>query len=432
MNRVKKHTTVILLIIVIFTLVIPTQAIAASIGDHELSSQGALVMDFETGHVLFSYEPNVQRPPASMIKILSAYVAYDAVKAGELSLDTVTLVSAGASALSSDDTWSNVPLPEGYAITIRELLDVIMIRSACGATVVLAEAVSGSEAAFMERMVGKAAELGVEVTVYDSWGGSPYNRISPLGLAILTRALISDYPEVLEVTKKPRITFRGVTYNSTNLILYDYPGVDGFKTGYTSPAGYCFIGTALRDGRRIITITMGSTISSRYPDTIAMLDFGFKFADRIIDEYNRSKRAAPSSASLMLNGEPRPIAAYLIDNEHYFMLRDLAYLLSDTEKRFDITSYDAATRTVLMESGVPYSSIRGDEMSAFSDYKQYSPSKCEIFLDGGLCTSTVYMIDGSNFFRFRDIGILLDFFIDWEAETRTVIIDTSTGYVYNQ
>jgi len=426
MKRGGKQIATTLIVVFLITFIAPLNAAAASIGEYELSSKGAVVMDFDTGIILFRHAENVRRVPASTIKILAVYVVFDAIKRGEISLDTVTKISSGTSEFSYDRTWSNVPLPEGSSVKIRELLDVVLVRSACAATVALGEALCGSEAALMTRMREKAASLGVEVRIYDSWGGSPNNSISPLGLATLTRGLIMDHPEVLNITSKRNVTFMGATYGTSNLLLGDYRGLDGFKTGYTDPAGYCFIGTAKRDGRRIITVTMGSTLQQRYPDTRAMLDYGFAVADSVIDEYNKVGKALPSTANLIINGDEMPLTAYLIDDAHFFKLRDVALLLSGTEKSFGV-SWDAASGTGMIISGLPYIS-EGGELSPVSDARPYSPTNTKIYVNGILCEFEIYLIDDNNYFKLRDLAEIFDFSAIWIGETRTVIIDTSEGY----
>ena len=415
------------IIMIVLSAAVPLYAQAVMLGDHELSSQGAIVIDFETGVVLFSHAENTRRVPASTIKILTVLVIYDAIRAGLATLDTLVEISAAASEFSYDRTWSNVPLEEGAFFTIHDLLEVVLVRSACAAAVALGEAVFGSERALIRRMTDKAVSLGLQVSIHDSWGGSPDNRISARGLAVITRALITDHPEVLSITAKRNITFNGVTYGTSNLLLGQYPGLDGFKTGFTNPAGYCFIGTALRNGRRIITVTMGSSLQSRYPDTRAMLDYGFAVADKKIDEFFNIKRAHPSGANLVINGTEKPLTAYLIDDYHYFKLRDVAFLLNGTEKQFGVL-WDAATGTGVLTSGPAYESV-GGELASVADSRLYIRSNTKIIINEVLCAFEIYLIDDNNYFRLRDLAELFNFSAVWIGETGTVLIDTSAGYV---
>ena len=439
-RRISKPTAFIIIVLMLAGASTPLAA-AVNLNGHELSSQGAIVIDFDTGTELFTLNSDVHRVPASTIKVLAVLAVYDAIKAGKSGLNSKSSISAGVAAFSTDRTWSNVPLAEGSSYTVQELLEVVMIRSACAATVALGEAVFGSEKLLITRMQEIAADLGVPVKIHDSWGGSPNNMISPAGLAIITRKLIMEYPEVLNITSKRTVTFNGASFGTSNLLLGEYEGLDGFKTGFTNPAGYCFIGTAVRDGRRLISVTMGSTLTSRYPDTRAMLDYGFSVADGMIVVPEPPElpeppanpetpiyefRAEPSAANLIINGEVMPLPAYLIDDYHYFKLRDVAYLLNGTEKQFGV-SYDAVTSTGILISGLPYES-EGGELNDIENSRPYARSNTIIIINGYLCDFEIYIIDDNNYFRLRDLAELFDFSAVWIDETRTVVIETVYGW----
>lgn len=424
MKKPTKRIAFIIAIIITFSLIVPLNAEAALVGETEISSQAAIVLDCETGVVLYTYNPDALRVPASLTKLLAVYVIYDAARAGEIKLDSATKISRSASEFSRNLEYSNVPLTEGASIELNKLLEVVLIRSACAATVALGEALCGSEAAFVARMNQKAALLGIEGRFYDCYGGSPDNRISARGLAVLSRTLINDFPEILKISSKKNVTFNGVTYNSSNLLLGQYTGLDGLKTGYTVPAGYCFVGTALRAGRRIIAVTMGSTLESRYPDTRALLDYGFAVADRIIAEYNSAigGTAVPSTANLVVNGVTAPLIAYVIDDLHYFKLRDIAFLLSGTQKQFEVT-WNSADKTAGIKSGFPYTIIGGEMSAAAAGPRQYIPTTSKIYYNNEARSLEVYLIDNSNYFKLRDLADLIGFEVDWIQETHTVIIN---------
>jgi D-alanyl-D-alanine carboxypeptidase len=404
-----------------------------------------------------------------MIKMVAAHVVYDAIKAGDVRMGSTTRISAEASAFSFDRQYSNIRMAAGASVTIRQLLEFIIVRSACAATVALGEAVFGSEGAMVRRMNEKAAQLGVDAVFHDSWGGSPDNSITPLGMAQMTRALIEDHPEVLDIATMRSVTYQGTVYNNTNQMLGEYRGLDGLKTGFTTPAGYCFIGTAQRDGRRVIVVTMGSTLPLRFSDTRILLDYGFAVADRKIAEYEQQQQeqeneqeyeneqeneqenedgqenesengqengqgldapiAHPSSANLILDGLAMPLPAYLIEGAHYFRLRDVAYLLSGTAKQFGIVSWDPETSTAILLSGLHYDVGEGG-LIELDGPRPYAPTSSIIFFDGVECDFEIYLIDGFNYFKLRDLAILMDFFVYWIDATRTVIIETSVGYEY--
>ena len=302
-------------------------AATVSVGTELISSEAALVIDFSTGLVIYEYNADELRVPASMAKMAAVYVIFDAIRDGHVNYETRVEISESLSVFSYSRAFSNVPMPEESSFTIRELLDVVIVRSASAATVALGEAIFGSEDALVEKMNEKAIQLGIEATFRDSWGRSPNNRISARGMAELTRALMLEYPEVLDITSKREVMFNERTYRSTNLLLGEYEGVDGFKTGFTNPAGWCFAGTATQDGRRLITITMGSTYGYRFPDTRILLDYGFENYNTVIADHFRSA-ILPLNFPQFANTTLVPILTYDIKDTQYLKLRELAIALN--------------------------------------------------------------------------------------------------------
>jgi D-alanyl-D-alanine carboxypeptidase (penicillin-binding protein 5/6) len=435
MKRLKKPATAFVAAIIALTLFLPlsagatagTTAGATQESEIEISARGAVVIDFETGIALFGVNEAVQRVPASMVKMVAVHVIYDAIRDGRVTFDTRISIRPETSLFSRDMTWSNVPLDEDETYSVRELLEVVIVRSACAATVALGEGIFGSERAFVQQMNAKARELNIRATFADSWGGSPDNRISPLAMAWMASALIRDYPEVLEITSMPTVSFRGSTpLLNSNHLLTRYPGADGMKTGFTSAAGRCLIGTAVRNGRRLITVTMGNSMETRYPDTETLLDFGFANAERIIAE-RLGGTVSPSAANLEVNGVSRPLSAYNIGGYHYFKLRDVAYLLNGTQRQFEVI-WNETNRTIHIENGQPYTPVGGELDIAAGTARRYSPTSSRIFIDGEEIGFDAFFIDGNNYFRLRDIAPIIDFSVEWIDETRTVIIDTSVGY----
>lgn len=269
----KRILSVVLVLILIFS------STASAV---DITSKGAYVMDYYTGEELFSLNPDVARPAASMTKVISLYVVFDAIKNGEISLGTETKISERVYKLAADNEYAGA-LAEDYNITYRvdELIEVALIHSACDATLLLAEVVSGSEQEFVNRMNEKASNMGLNAFFYDSTGIKD-NMITPRSMAILAASIINDYPEILTITSKPSISFRGKTYKNTNKLLGTYPGVDGLKTGTTDSAGYCFCATSAQGGDRVIAVTMASkTANIRFTDVSKMFDYAFtKLSDK--------------------------------------------------------------------------------------------------------------------------------------------------------
>lgn len=276
-----------------------TKADAAPAADLQLAAKSAILLEASTGKVLYSMNPDVPLPPASMSKMMAEYLVLEAVKQKKISWDEKVPVSEYAFYVARISDTSGVYLNLGESFTVRELYNAMAVVSANDATVLLAEKIAGSEANFVQMMNKKAAEFGMKNTSFVTSSGLPANELGPYSVqtdqvenlmsardsAILARNLIRDFPEALEVSKIPRFTFRPGSKNelkmaNNNWMLPDlpnyYPGVDGLKTGYTQAAGYCFTGTVVRDNMRLISVVMGTdSKTKRFVETNKLFDYGF-------------------------------------------------------------------------------------------------------------------------------------------------------------
>ncbi|RNB56136.1 D-alanyl-D-alanine carboxypeptidase [Brevibacillus gelatini] len=276
-----------------------TKADAAPAADLQLAAKSAILVEASTGKVLYSMNPDVPLPPASMSKMMAEYLVLEAVKQKKISWDEKVPVSEYAFYVARISDTSGVYLNLGESFTVRELYNAMAVVSANDATVLLAEKIAGSEANFVQMMNKKAAEFGMKNTSFVTSSGLPANELGPYSVqtdqvenlmsardsAILARNLIRDFPEALEVSKIPRFTFRPGSKNelkmaNNNWMLPDlpnyYPGVDGLKTGYTQAAGNCFTGTAVRDNMRLISVVMGTdSKTKRFVETKKLYDYGF-------------------------------------------------------------------------------------------------------------------------------------------------------------
>lgn len=172
-----------------------------------------------------------------------------------------------------------MPLTAGSSVSVDTLLRLIMIPSASASCIVMAEYISGSEAAFVQRMNETAQRLGMTAE-YENCHGAHVHYLTARSQAILVRAFIDRFPQILNYTSLTGVTFNGKWYPNTNKLLpgldYAYDGVDGFKTGTISAAGYCLSATAVKNGRRIISVVMKSSNDrTRHTDSAALLDYGF-------------------------------------------------------------------------------------------------------------------------------------------------------------
>ena len=270
-----------LLLVCLFSigLVCPAQAAGLPI-----QAASAVVMDYQTGEILYAKDPDTARVPASMTKVMTSYIMYEEMAQGNLQKKTdLVTISPTVSRISRDASYPQlVPLVSGAQYTIEELLNLIMIPSASASCIAIAEHISGSEQAFVARMNQTAKSLGLNAR-YTNCHGARINYISARSMAVLIRLFIQQYPDILTYTNKSSYNFRGRTYHNTNRLLSSMPyaGADGFKTGTISAAGYCVATTASRNNRRMISIVMKSTSTSqRFVDSKILLDYGFAEAAR--------------------------------------------------------------------------------------------------------------------------------------------------------
>ncbi len=269
----KRLLSMFLAFVMVTVLALPAGAVKLNI-----HASSAVVMDHQTGEILYAKDPDTARVPASMTKVLTAYIMYQEMERGNLSKTDLVTISPHVAAISRDSSYPQpVPLVAGGTYSVDELLNLIMIPSASASCIAIAEHISGSEQAFVKRMNETAKSFGMDATYYNSHGAR-INYITARSMAILVRKFIQDYPDILNYTRKSSYNFRGRTYGNTNHLLDTmyYEGADGFKTGTIAAAGYCVATTATRNNRRIISIVMkSSSTSQRFVDSKILLDHGF-------------------------------------------------------------------------------------------------------------------------------------------------------------
>ena len=265
----------------LFALLLTSTVVAATPPTPpNITADSAIVMDYDTGEVLYEKDADTMRVPASMTKVMTAYIIFEELEAGNLTLDTMVPVSnTNADRSRSSSYPAMVPLPYGKSQSVDTLLKLILIPSASASCIVMADYISGSEAAFVQRMNETAKRLGMTAE-YENSHGAHVHYLTARSQAILVREFISRFPQVLEYTSMTGVTFNGKYYPNTNKLLpgldYAYDGVDGFKTGTISAAGYCLSATAVKNGRRIISVVMhADDDKTRHTDTTALLDYGF-------------------------------------------------------------------------------------------------------------------------------------------------------------
>lgn len=250
----------------------------ASFGQGLAAPYAALVMDARSGKVIFSENADARLNPASLTKMMTLYIVFEAIKRGEISLDTVVRISKKA----ASEPPSKLGLQPGQKIKLRYLVRAAAVKSANDAATALAEAVSGSEAAFARRMNRTAKALGMTRTTFkNAHGLTESGHLSTArDMTLLGRSLLYDYPEYYNLFSRRTVDAGVRSVNHTNKRFLDaYPGADGIKTGYTSAAGFNLVASAERGNERIIaTMFGGRSTAQRNAKVAELMDLGFRRA----------------------------------------------------------------------------------------------------------------------------------------------------------
>ena len=241
-----------------------------------LPCRAAMLIDQTSGTVLYEMNADQTMPIASITKVMTLLLTFEAVHAGRLTMDTAVPVSEHAYHMGGSQIW----LEPGEQFTLDEMLKAICVSSANDAAVAVAELVGGSEPAFVQQMNARAAELGMEHTTFrNACGLDTEGHLSTArDVAIMSRTILNTCPEVLHYTGIWTDTLRGGATQlvNTNKLLKRYNGITGLKTGTTSGAGVCISASATRDGLDLIAVVLGSLSSSeRFTAATTLLDYGF-------------------------------------------------------------------------------------------------------------------------------------------------------------
>lgn len=268
----------------------------------EVDAEASITVDYETGQILQG--DNIDEPLgiASITKMIVEYIVFEEIEEGNISWDSKIKISDYAYDVSQNYILSNVPLRKGEEYTLEELYHAMAIYSANGATVAIAETISGTEADFVDRMKETVESFGIDdAKIYNATGlNNSYlneniypesatddeNSMSARSIAIIANKIIGKYPEVLDTASIPEEVFREGTDDEIEMknwnwmlegLLLEKPGVDGLKTGTTDFAGATFTGTATKEDRRIITVVLNSREdrATRFRETAKLMDYGF-------------------------------------------------------------------------------------------------------------------------------------------------------------
>ena len=284
-SKILSRPTAILVVALLLIVLLLHAAPRASAEDSSPTSAPiAILMCYDSGEILFERNMEQRWIPASMTKIMTAFIVYQEIEAGNLTLDTEITVGEEAARFSAGRRAHgiNLPMREGQAVTVETLLRLVLITSDNTSCVVFAEHIAGSEEAFVERMNETAARLGMYGYFTTSHGAS-INHTNAYSIALLIREFISRFPDVLRITVMPSVSFGGRTYNSTNHLVRGtvFEGADGFKTGSLRQARWNHSTTAERDGKRLIAVVMGTpSNSARQRQSRLLLSYGFELMEQ--------------------------------------------------------------------------------------------------------------------------------------------------------
>lgn len=292
MKKEKKRVLSLLMLLClcvnIFTYMMPMQVYAAP----EVSAPSYIVMEASTGQVICEQDANTKRSPASITKIMTLLIVFEHLKNGRISLQDTVTTSAHAKSMGG----SQVFLEEGETQTLETMIKCIAVASGNDASVAVAEYIAGSEGEFVKLMNEKADSLGLQNTHFEDCCGltdSDNHYTSAKDVAIMSRELITKYPEVFKYTKiwmedMEHRTSQGTsvfTLSSTNKLLKRYEWATGLKTGSTSKALYCLSATANKDGMELIAVIMAAPDNnSRFSDAISLLNYGYSVSKMYTDE----------------------------------------------------------------------------------------------------------------------------------------------------
>ncbi len=246
----------------------------------ETAADYMILMDSRTGKVFAEKNADELMAPASMSKIMTMLMVYERLRSGRLKPDDTFLIT--------EDAWRRGGAKSGgstmYAelnsrVKLSDLMQGVIVQSANDACIAIAEGIAGTESAFADMMTKRVRELGLTKTTFKNSTGLPEKGhvTTARELAMLTRYLIEVFPEYFKYYKEREFTWNHITQQNRNPLLGTYPGADGVKTGHTSESGYGLIGTAKRDGRRLIVVINGlKTAKARATEAQKLLDWGFR------------------------------------------------------------------------------------------------------------------------------------------------------------
>src|SRR5450755_1634149 len=244
----------------------------------QVDARASILVDYQTGKVLAAYNAAARMEPASLTKLMTAYIVFQELAAGKLKLDEQVTVSEHAWRSEGSRTFIEL----GKPVSVQDLILGMIVQSGNDATIALAERIAGTEETFAQMMNAHAKRLGMVGTHFENSSGlpSPQHYTTARDLSLLANAMIRDYPQYYKWFSVREFEHNGIKQQNRNGLLEKDPTVDGLKTGHTDSAGFCLVTSALRDGMRLVSVVLGSTsMKARENASAALLRYGFTFYD---------------------------------------------------------------------------------------------------------------------------------------------------------
>jgi D-alanyl-D-alanine carboxypeptidase (penicillin-binding protein 5/6) len=267
----------------------PAVVLAQGVPMPQVAAKSWMLYDVTSGQALASQNADMRIEPASLTKLMTAYLAFEALKEKRLTLDQTITPSDIVRKVKSDE--SRMFIEAGKPVSVQDLLLGLIVQSGNDASLALAEAVGGSEEGFVAMMNREAQRLGMKNTHFTNTDGipDPNHYTTAVDLATLTTRMIQDFPEYYSMYSQKEFTYNKIRQPNRNRLLYIDPTVDGVKTGHTKSAGYCLISSAKRPlanvpngSRRLVSIVIGTTTEQvRTQESLKILNYGFQFFDTL-------------------------------------------------------------------------------------------------------------------------------------------------------
>jgi D-alanyl-D-alanine carboxypeptidase (penicillin-binding protein 5/6) len=244
----------------------------------QVDARAYIVVDFRTDKILTAKDALARVEPASLTKLMTAYIVFQELAAGKLKLDEQVTVSEHAWRSEGSRTFIEL----GKPVSVQDLILGMIVQSGNDATIALAERIAGTEETFAQMMNANAKRLGMEGSHFENSSGLPaaQHYTTARDLSLLANAMIREYPQYYKWFSVREFEHNGIKQQNRNGLLEKDPTVDGLKTGHTDSAGYCLVTSSLRDGMRLVSVVMGSTsMKARETASAALLNYGFTFYD---------------------------------------------------------------------------------------------------------------------------------------------------------